>query len=254
MLLHGCAAAFWIGSLAPLVRALRGPDAAQATAYVERFSRLAVPAVAALVAAGLIIAIAQVQDATALLTTGYGRLLLLKLAFVALLLLVAAYNRRRLTPALRAGSATAGRVLVRTIRVEIALTIVVLSATAGLGAVPPPRALHVHEAHEPGHAIAIAAGGYAASIEIEPSTGRYALTVRFATASGGAFDPKEATIRLELPATGIEPISRPLRRIALGIYRYDGSGMSFPGQWRITIEALIDDFEKATFTTELPAR
>jgi copper transport protein len=50
---------------------------------VRRFSTLAVPTVAVLVATGLAIAVVQVEHPAALVATGYGQLLLAKLVGVA---------------------------------------------------------------------------------------------------------------------------------------------------------------------------
>lgn len=253
VVLHGLAVAFWIGSLGPLARTLRQDDLAVAAARVERFSRLAVPAVILLAATGVVIAVVQVRDPAALVATGYGRVLLLKLAVVSLLILIAADNKRRLTPAFKAGDPAARRKLVRNIRVEIALAAVVLATTSALGSIPPPRAQNV--VHAAAHHVAIAAGKYTASIRIESVAGRAALTVRLATAaSGGALDPREVLVQLAQPDVGIEPMARTLRRAGPGEYRYQGPELSLPGRWRVTIEALIDNFEKTTFTADLPAR
>ncbi|GAA2383605.1 hypothetical protein GCM10010420_02070 [Streptomyces glaucosporus] len=93
-ILHLLAVAAWLGGLAALLTVLRqGPAVPRGT--VERFSRLALCCVAVLAATGLYQSWRQVGGWSALTSTSYGRLLLLKIGLVALLLLVARSSRRR---------------------------------------------------------------------------------------------------------------------------------------------------------------
>ena len=84
LFVHGLAIAFWLGSLAPLLLHVAREGRA-AAALLEGFSRIAVPTVAVLVLSGGVLAALQVREPQALLTTQYGRILLLKLAAVGLL-------------------------------------------------------------------------------------------------------------------------------------------------------------------------
>jgi copper transport protein len=99
MFLHGVGVAFWLGALAPLVALLWSRKSA-ALPVVNRFSTAAVPVVAVLALAGLTLAVIQLESFSALVTTRYGNILIVKLALVAILLGLAALNRFRLTPAL----------------------------------------------------------------------------------------------------------------------------------------------------------
>ena len=139
--IHVLMAAFWLGALWPLWQAVgrRRPEAA--LDLLRRFSAIAIPAVALLVAAGATLAVLQLGRIGELLTTAYGIRLLSKLAFVVLLLLLAALNRFWLTPALAAGRTHATHRLRASIGLEIGLGIAILAATSSLGEVPPPRAL-----------------------------------------------------------------------------------------------------------------
>ncbi|MFF4652968.1 copper resistance protein CopC [Streptomyces sp. NPDC001380] len=95
-LLHLLAAAVWLGGLAALLVLLRrAPEpAARAAGAAARFSRAAHAAVAVLAVTGAYQSWRQVGSWGALTGTGYGRLLLAKLAGVALLLAAAGYSRR----------------------------------------------------------------------------------------------------------------------------------------------------------------
>jgi copper resistance protein D len=133
--LHLLAAAFWIGALAPLWRAVDEPDAA---ALLHRFGKIAAATVAVLVAAGLVFAWAMAGSLWAMFATAYGWTLLAKLSVVTGLMALAALNKWQLVPALAAGSASAGAHLRRSIQFEAMAVLLILAATATLTTVTTP--------------------------------------------------------------------------------------------------------------------
>ncbi len=137
LVLHLAGLAFWLGSLWPL---LRVAGAADGVDVMERFSRLATWTVAALLLAGLALSVWLVGGFAALIFSPYGQLLLAKLAGVAILLALAAANKLRLVPALRAGRPGAAAALVRSIRIEIAVVVLILGVTAALTTLTGPPA------------------------------------------------------------------------------------------------------------------
>jgi copper transport protein len=101
--LHTAAAAAWFGGLVVLAVLLwrRGDeDAAGTGALMARFSGLAAVAVAGVAGAGLVLAVAEVRTLGALTSTGYGQVLLAKVAAVAGVGVVGLANHRRLVPRL----------------------------------------------------------------------------------------------------------------------------------------------------------
>ncbi|MFC3226559.1 CopD family protein [Marinibaculum pumilum] len=130
--LHLAAAAFWIGALWPLFRLAGSLPPRNAAAVMQRFGQVATMAVGLLLMAGLAMAIELVGSVQALFATGYGRILLAKLALVAALLGLAAGNRWRHVPALRAEAPGAARRLRLSILAEIGLVALILLATAAL--------------------------------------------------------------------------------------------------------------------------
>ncbi|MER5970751.1 copper resistance protein CopC [Streptomyces sp. NPDC002055] len=91
--LHLLAVAAWLGGLATLLVALyRGPAVERAA--VHRFSRVAFGSVVVLAATGVYQSWRQVGSVTALTSTSYGQLLLVKVALVAVLLAVGWLSRR----------------------------------------------------------------------------------------------------------------------------------------------------------------
>jgi len=265
---HGIVAAFWIGSLPPLLRVLHTVPGHQVGRIIRRFSRQAVVAVILLLVAGTALAIVQVASVDALLTTTYGRLLLVKLIGVAGLLGLAAANKWRFTPALARGSAMAAKGLFWAIKAEIVVAALVIVATAGLGTTPPPRALAVQGGHDHHHdddasaatatryVVAAPMARYTAFVEVTPARpGTNQVRVRIQTnAPVAPFQPREVALELSNRAAGIEALSRPARPDADGSYLVDGPEMSLAGDWTIRVDALVSDFEQLTFEVEVPIR
>ena len=142
---HMLAAALWLGALLPLaILVLRPPTQAQtAHAALARFSGLGGWVVAALVLTGVVNSAFLVGTAHALrlAETPYGRLLLVKLALFALMLVLAAANRFVLTPRLAvAAGIEAGPALARvraSLVCETLLGLFVLAAVSALGVQVP---------------------------------------------------------------------------------------------------------------------
>jgi copper resistance protein D len=139
LLLHLVVVAGWFGALLPLCSTVRHASAAQAAAVVEAFSRLATRVVPLIFVAGAIIAFTLLPGIAAL-RASYGQLLLAKVAGFALLMLLAALNKWRLTPALARGDATAARALTRSMWLEWLIIAAVLSVTAALTTFYSPEA------------------------------------------------------------------------------------------------------------------
>lgn len=133
--LHLLAAAFWVGALAPLLRAVRLPDGAS---LLHRFGTVASFTVTVLVVAGLIFAWLMTGSLAGLLTTAYGWTLIAKLTAVSGLMMLAAVNKWRLVPALAASAPEAAGHLRRSIHFEAVAVLLILVATATLTSITTP--------------------------------------------------------------------------------------------------------------------
>jgi putative copper resistance protein D len=137
---HLLAAGAWLGALLPLGFLItKLPEAPETRTAMSRFSGVGSIAVAALILTGLLNGWLIVGSVEGLFTTTYGRLLLFKLALFGLMLLLAAYHRFRLAPALEAAAGrpeAAGR-LRRSIALEQALAGAVVVVVAVLGTLDP---------------------------------------------------------------------------------------------------------------------
>jgi putative copper resistance protein D len=142
--LHLIAAAAWLGALLPLAFVLRHSAmhafSFKAVRYVVfRFSTLGIAAVAALVLSGIVNALMIIEEPRALFESTYGRILLLKVGLFLIMLAVAAFNRRRLTPQLANSNDAphAVRALARNCLIEAALGGIILVSVGALGIVSP---------------------------------------------------------------------------------------------------------------------
>ena len=129
---HLLIVAFWFGALAPLYWVTRRESLDHASRIIQRFSWLAGWMVPVIAIAGIAMALVLTGADTTALTQPYGEFLLAKLAIFVLLMFVAAYNKLRLTPALRDSQHDALGTLRRTIVAEYLMIVAVLSITAAL--------------------------------------------------------------------------------------------------------------------------
>jgi copper resistance protein D len=147
--LHLVAASAWIGGLVPLTLLLASARGDRALAWPSlarnvtmRFSSLGVLSVGTLAATGIVNAWILVGSFQALLSTGYGRLLVLKLGVLAIMLVFAAFNRFWLTP--RLARSSGDELPVKTLRqltrnsvIEIALGFAIFAIVGVLGTMHP---------------------------------------------------------------------------------------------------------------------
>jgi putative copper resistance protein D len=148
--IHLLCAAAWLGGLlclALLLRRANMDDNKQSMdllrVTVMRFSRLGYIAVSLLLATGVLNTISIVPRPELLVTSEYGRILLIKMGLVAVMVGVALVNRFILAPRLqkteRSQPRQANITLYRSIAVEQALGLLVLGIVAVLGMVHPTQ-------------------------------------------------------------------------------------------------------------------
>jgi len=127
---HVSLAAWWAGSLYFLRRACLHSQIDRLGTVVARFSAMALSLTGVLVIAGLALVMILVDFSKDPWLSPYGWILAAKLSVVAMLLALAGYNRRRLTPRLLASDSTAMRALRKTIDIELMLIALILTITA----------------------------------------------------------------------------------------------------------------------------
>jgi len=152
--LHLLATALWGGGLVALWHSLRfariegGESPSLATAMVNRFSRLALVSVPLLIFSGLYQSWIHVGSFPTLYNTDYGKVLLLKLTFFALMLSIGAVNYFSAKPLLATADGNTAQAskqkALRRIGLESVLGIAIFSSTGLLTLLPPG----VHAVHQ----------------------------------------------------------------------------------------------------------
>ncbi|WP_299742657.1 CopD family protein [uncultured Tateyamaria sp.] len=135
LLIHLIAMAMWVGILTPLRRLANFGAASETADLGQRFGRLAVFFVPLLILMGLVMSYILVGSINALLGTGYGQALIVKVLLVGVLLSLAALNKVRFVPKLMAGEAQASEHLSRSISFEWIAVVAILLTTAILTSV-----------------------------------------------------------------------------------------------------------------------
>lgn len=238
---HAVGIAFWAGALTPLAVALKRQTAG-ADMLLRRFSVAIMPVVAALVVAGIVLAVIQVETVSALVDTDYGRLLLAKLALVVGLFALAATNRWALTRPAEAGQSAARHRLVRSIAVETLIVLAIFGIVAGWRFTPPPRALAITAAEPVStHMMTLQA---MADLTVTPGkAGPVSVSIMLMSGDFGPLDAKEVTLVLSRPEAGIEPLKRAATKPGDGTWLVDGLVIPFPGRWTVRLDILVSDFE-----------
>lgn len=138
LMVHLFLVSLWIGILNPLKRLADAGDVAGAADLGRRFGRIAMFFVPLLILAGAAMAYRLVGSFSALVGTGYGLTLSMKVILVAALLSLAALNKLRFVPRLKAGEVQASRHLSRVLCYEWAAFLLLLGITAVLTSVLTP--------------------------------------------------------------------------------------------------------------------
>lgn len=246
--LHLVAMALWLGGLVVLWRA-KPPAAA-----IQRFSAIAFTCVVVLVATGSYQSWRQLGGWAAFLDTGYGRVLLLKIAAVAVMLVAAGFSRRWVRR--RAGS------LRHPVLVETVGAVVVLALTAALVNSAPPRtpvlAATVSQAAPSRRAIPFNTGGPGGAGKLRAdvlplTTGPNIVTITVFDPAGRRTDVAEVDVALTLPARGIGPLRLTMRHIGMGAGTYRSSDADIPiaGTWELAITIRTSDFDETTVSEEV---
>ncbi|HSK22152.1 MAG TPA: CopD family protein, partial [Egicoccus sp.] len=267
---HLLGAAVWTGSLVLLLLAVRrrrlDDDPVAAAGLVARFSRLAAWSVLALALAGTAMTVVLVRTPRALTSTGYGWTLLVKLGLVGLVLLVAAYNRWRLEPAVAARVAPAGgsadvevsagdrtatrsraawSQLRRTLALEVAGIVAVVGVTGFLVSQrPAAEAAGVTGAYQVTVALT---EEYDVDLVVDPNrVGRNAIHVYVLDTTGRPADAVE-DLRVELTYVPeqIGPIVIEPFVAGPGHWTANVDDLRFAGEWDIRVIAGIDRFTEA---------
>lgn len=139
--LHLVGVAYWVGALWPLRQLTGAADIVRMATIMKRFGDIALFVVPGLIVAGAALLWIYVDDPAQFIRSDYGRLFIAKLALVALLLALAAFNKLRFVPHIARGETAAVAQLRRSISLEMTAVALVLLVTAFFTTVTGPPSL-----------------------------------------------------------------------------------------------------------------
>ena len=240
---HVAAYATWIGGLAALLLTIGTEPGPAKSAAIRRYSRVAGYSLLALCLSGVLRAWDELGTEQALAETFFGKLVLLKVALVAALAGLGAYNRYRSVPA-------ADHSLSRLRRVgamEIGLASFALIAAATLSSTLPPSLVQgaAKQKPAPQELVYATAPGIRASLEVSPG---YAGPNRFVLRVYSASTGQELTDRQISDGTlAFAPYGRatetaatlPLNLAADGDLSAIGQQLTLTGRWIVTAQLTL---------------
>ena len=278
-LAHVTAFSLWFGGLVVMVIAvLRPDDPSELEPAVSRFSNVALGAVVVLVGTGAYQGWRQVGSWGALKGTTYGRLLLVKLALVAVVVLIAAFSRDIVRQRIEIGpepleaeetreqlpvgpgaaladlgreyrAFTAHRLRI-SVAIEVVFLVAVLATTALLVDAAPGRS-----AVNLPFSSTVPAKGLNFSVLLEPArTGPNELHLSVLQPNGLLADVLSLEADISNPDKGIAPIKVTLIKLGPGHYTSNGLTIPLSGKWQLEMKALVTDIDEVDATTTVPVR
>ncbi|CAA9312205.1 MAG: Copper resistance protein CopC / Copper resistance protein CopD [uncultured Friedmanniella sp.] len=266
-LVHVCTAAVWFGGLVGLGlhlrQARRGDgDPVAVAGVVARFSALAGVLFGLLGASGLLMAFLVLERLAAVLGTGYGRALLVKLGLVGVVGLLAVWNRYHLVRAVgsRAAQPAQWQRLRSAVVDEAVIIVAALAVTALLTAQSPTAPVP-----SAGTATAdpVAVGLYRASLgtgsvqaRVQPGlVGPQTIELTLRGADGAPLASGEAPqVSASLPTAGLGPLPATVLPLeGIGRYRAD---LTLPtsGTWDLLVSVRVSRFGEPTAVLKIAVR
>nr|WP_274388228.1 CopD family protein [Salsipaludibacter albus] len=228
--------------------------AAENARFLATFSSRALWAMLVVAVAGSAMSWALVRQPRALVTTDYGWILVAKVTVVGLIVLVAAYNRFRLVPAVTAAGAeeaAARRQLRTTVRLEVVLLVVLLGVTAVLvNTRPAAEDAGISGAFD---TVVALTDDIDVNVVVDPNrAGANEIHAYVLDDTGRPLDAVEE-VRFELTQVDedIGPIERTPLPAGPGHWVLTGSELVVPGTWQVTTVVALDRFTEERVDVEV---
>ncbi|MBO0609279.1 copper resistance CopC/CopD family protein [Myceligenerans salitolerans] len=253
--LHLAAGALWLGGLVAIAAVLGDLSRADAGAVVlGRFSAWAAGLLAVLVVAGSFLAWRIAGSWDALLDSGYGALLLVKVLTALVAVAVAGWNRFVLIPRSRATPRRKGRgfrsaPLVRTALAEAAVLVAVLAVTGFLVDRSPEGdvAVAAGESAVEGAVESVRLGDVSARITLAPpAVGPATVTIEMTDEAGEPTEGYEAP-RLSLATDEVDLGTVQVSSLGPGVYAGDVV-LPTTGEWDVRVSLRTTEFDNPVET------
>ncbi|HEY3208534.1 MAG TPA: CopD family protein, partial [Actinomycetota bacterium] len=242
--LHLLAVAVWIGGLLWLLLGIRGRESAERAVAIQRFSRLAGIALAAVAVTGLLRALNEVggpADWRRLIDTSFGIAMLIKVGLFAGLVALGARNRYVNVPGIARGSRPMTS-LRRTVGAELLLAAGVLGVTGVLTQLPPASSVASAARRPIPQQVVVRGNDFATSLRVRlvvtPGTvgpNAFAATVTDYD-TGRPVDASRVSMMFNLegrPDLGSPTME--LSRARGGLWAGRGTVISMDGRWNISV-------------------
>jgi copper transport protein len=258
--LHVASVGIWIGGLFGLVVMLGGLPPEERKRAARRYSAVALFALLAVTATGVLRAFDEIASWHQLFHTGFGQLIIIKVALLGVLAGLGAVNRYR-----NVGEADSRPHRLRRIgSTELVVATVVVIATALLVNLAPPRSAAAGSKSAPPKPVVVQAHDFATTVQLR-------LEVSPGTAGFNRFRLDASDFDTHKPITGANVSLRftlpnrpdlgdstlPLKESAPGDYKGDGANLSIDGTWRVNalVQEPTTSVEVAmTVTTRAPTQ
>jgi putative copper resistance protein D len=244
-IVHLFAATAWLGALPALVLLLAmARDGGRewdtlAIVAIRRFSTIGLVCVGTLLASGMVNAWTLLGSPGDLISTDYGRLLLLKTGLFAVMIAIAGINRLYFTPHLAARGPM--RALQRNSLAETILGVGVLLIVGALGTLPPGGHVHTVSTEIPAEAAFVHIHDLVAmaDVTIDPGrTGWVTVKVRLSREDSSLFAVKEVHVALDPPAGTRAMLRRDAVSMPDGTWQVQRLEIGLPGIWTVKLTIL----------------
>lgn len=253
--LHVAAGSVWFGGILGLCLLLArssGASAQRSARTVLRFSTVGAWLVLALALSGVLLGWRILGSLDALVTTGYGRTLLVKIALALSLVAIAAWNRYGLVPHVAEGPE--GRLrLRRTVVAEASVLTVLLVVTGVLVSQSPveaqTRAPVEAQSAVPAQEFDEPLGSGSLRARVTPGAlGINSLELTVLDADGAPLDPVALPeVGLTQPELGIGPFTPTVTRTGPGTY-LASIDLPMAGAWDVTVGVRTSKYENPVVT------
>ncbi len=249
---HVLAIGSWFGGLVALGLSVRRLEAAESASIARRFSRFATVLFPVAVVSGIVLAWRVVPGWSEIVETGYGRLLIGKVALVSIAGLAALANRQRVVPALVHNPESDRRKLLgRLLAVEIVALVVAIGLTASLTGRPPETAAGAASAGRP-FSTDVFLEPYHVVVSIDPGrAGTNRLAVDLHELVAGTGQPPSVDARFSFGASRSGPTSYSLEHVDGPRWETDVS-LQQTGNWTMTLVVELSDSSKVQLELTVP--
>lgn len=243
-LVHLAAVGVWAGGLFALGCTLREAD--DQAAMARRFSKMAVVTVVVVAISGSLSAFWQLRSFDALVDTGFGQLLIAKIAGFAALVILGSLNRALVA----AWADRSAQILVRFVRAEVAIAVIVLALTAVMVNQPPGRDSVGGPFEISSQAVG---GGGRLDLTVSPArVGQNDIHLYFFDEAGQTLVPVDA-VEMTAGTDQINPRRLDIEPVSSSHFSSYGASLTAPGTWTLTVTA-VQGGQTSTYTIEVPVR